>query len=179
MGAAGCARAREHFAWARIITSFENLWRGQEDQRRAAASSSGRDSRWRGSSGPAAYPSPEQAFAGYPTRCLDSGDRVLGVPGSTGAGRSAAGHAAGPPRSLCGGWPIRSSFRGALLFRLAQLKNSTDIGSNAAWKKDSAGRHLPGCSSTIYFASSSMTARRKGPLDEENTALTRPTNSQP
>jgi glycosyltransferase involved in cell wall biosynthesis len=84
MGAAGCSRAREHFAWEKVISMYEDLWRIQDAERCARASSSAGESRWRGPAGPAAYPAPEHTFAGYATRCLDASDRVVPVPGSDG-----------------------------------------------------------------------------------------------
>jgi glycosyltransferase involved in cell wall biosynthesis len=81
MGAAGCTRVREQFAWSIVIGAYEDLWRHQNERRRHAKLTATR-SRWRGAAGPAAYPSPETAFAGYPTRCLDSLDRVVPVEGA-------------------------------------------------------------------------------------------------
>jgi glycosyltransferase involved in cell wall biosynthesis len=82
MGVAGCARARQHFAWEHIIRAYEDLWRTQDQERRRCAQLSETHSRWRGAAGPAAYPSPERSFAAYPTRCLDTVDRVVRVPGA-------------------------------------------------------------------------------------------------
>ncbi len=84
MGVAGCTRAREHFSWAKVIGAYEGLWRRQNEERlRAARLDAGR-ARWRGTAGPAAYPSPETAFAGYPTRCLGENDRMSPSPGASG-----------------------------------------------------------------------------------------------
>ena len=82
MGTAGRSRAIAHFAWSRVIRSFEELWRDQEAERsrRALAFEAGPPRR--GKAGPAAYPSPEQTFAGYPTRQLDGADRLLPAPDS-------------------------------------------------------------------------------------------------
>ncbi len=84
MGAAGCARARERFAWSKVILAYEELWRHQDEERRGHAQLSETRSRWQGAAGPAFYPSPETAFAGYPTRCLDCNDRVTAGPGAVG-----------------------------------------------------------------------------------------------
>jgi starch synthase len=85
MGAAGCARAREQFAWSKIIGAYEDLWRRQDEERlRCARSGAACGTRWQGAAGPAAYPSPETAFAGYPTRCLVERDRVVASPGAAG-----------------------------------------------------------------------------------------------
>jgi len=82
MGEAGRCRAREHFAWPRIIHAYEQLWRDQEAERsaRAGPAAGGRSSRWRDADGPAAYPAPERTFAGYPTRLLDGLDRIVPAP---------------------------------------------------------------------------------------------------
>jgi glycosyltransferase involved in cell wall biosynthesis len=80
MGAAGRRRAREQFAWPRIIGAYEQLWCDLDAQRRARAgveSSPRRDT-----AGPAAYPAPERTFAGYPTRRLDGPDRLAPAPGA-------------------------------------------------------------------------------------------------
>ncbi len=84
MGTAGCARAREQFAWATVIREYERLWRHQDEKRQRAARPSGDRGRWRGPAGPAAYPAPETAFAGYPTRWLGNDDRVVPAPGASG-----------------------------------------------------------------------------------------------
>jgi hypothetical protein len=76
MGAAGRRRAQDLFAWPRIIRAYEGLW-GELDAARRSRDGS---SRWTGRDGPAAYPSPDRAFAGYPTRRLDGPDRLS--PGS-------------------------------------------------------------------------------------------------
>jgi hypothetical protein len=87
MGAAGCARARELFAWPKIISAFEDLWQSQNAERSARSERSrhkGGGARWRGSAGPAFYPPPEKAFAGYPSRFLGAADRLVAVPGGDG-----------------------------------------------------------------------------------------------
>ncbi|MHB1559922.1 MAG: glycosyltransferase family 4 protein [Isosphaeraceae bacterium] len=84
MGEAGRRRARDQFAWPSIVRRYEELWRDQDERRRALAGASARvdEARWRGPSGPAAYPGPERSFAGYPTRVLDFGDRLAPAPGA-------------------------------------------------------------------------------------------------
>jgi hypothetical protein len=84
MGAAGCARARAQFAWATVIGEYERLWRHQDEKRRRAVRLGEDRGRWRGPAGPAAYPAPETAFAGYPTRWLGNDDRVAPAPGASG-----------------------------------------------------------------------------------------------
>jgi D-inositol-3-phosphate glycosyltransferase len=83
MGAAGRSRAIAQFDWTKIILSYEQLWREQEADRSARARAFEAESPWRGKAGPVAYPSPEQTFAGYPTRRLDGADRLLPVAGSS------------------------------------------------------------------------------------------------
>jgi len=82
MGAAGRDRAIKLFTWRSVISAFEELWLNQESERSAQARASAAPSRWLGRDGPAAYPSPELTFAGYPTRCLDGTDRLFPVPGN-------------------------------------------------------------------------------------------------
>ena len=94
-GEAGRRRAREHFAWPRIVRAYEDLWRGQDVERLAIAGAG--SSRWLGSAGPAAYPAPERTFAGYPSRRLDRLDRVAPAPARR-RPRRPPGDAADPPR---------------------------------------------------------------------------------
>jgi hypothetical protein len=83
MGEAGRRRARDLFAWPRIIGAYEQLWRDLDAERLARArASASAASLWRGPAGPAAYPSPERTFAGYPTRRLEGRDRLVPVPGA-------------------------------------------------------------------------------------------------
>ncbi len=84
MGAAGCACAREQFAWSKVIAAYEELWQNQNEERLRRVQLSATRPRWQGAAGPAFYPSPETAFAAYPTRCLDSTDRVTAGPGAAG-----------------------------------------------------------------------------------------------
>ena len=81
MGAAGRERAITHFAWEKVIRVYERLWLDQDAERRRASTSRLRDVTLGRYTGPAAYPSPEQSFAGYPTRRLDGPDRLLPVSG--------------------------------------------------------------------------------------------------
>jgi glycosyltransferase involved in cell wall biosynthesis len=83
MGAAGHDRAVAHFAWPRVIGAYEELWRSQESERTARARADDRAAPWRGPNGPAAYPSPETTFAGYPTRRLGENDQLLPVSGGS------------------------------------------------------------------------------------------------
>jgi glycosyltransferase involved in cell wall biosynthesis len=64
LGAAGRARAVEHFRWERVIRAYEDLW--AEQLRDLAAAPPARTS-----AGLARYPAPEVTFAGYPTGWLD------------------------------------------------------------------------------------------------------------
>ena len=76
MGAAGRAGLASFSPGRESSVHMRNCGASQEAERCARASSCARESRWRGAAGPAAYPSPEQTFAGYPTRRLDAADRV-------------------------------------------------------------------------------------------------------
>jgi hypothetical protein len=80
MGEAGRRRALEHFAWARIIRAYEDLWARQDAERSARARSASR--RWTGPDGPAWYPAPERSFAGYPSSWLDRDAWVQVAPGA-------------------------------------------------------------------------------------------------
>jgi glycosyltransferase involved in cell wall biosynthesis len=80
MGEAGRRRACDRFAWNHVIHLYEELWREQELERSARAGSPITPSLDRG--GPAAYPDVERSFAGYPTRWLDGGDRIVPAPGA-------------------------------------------------------------------------------------------------
>jgi glycosyltransferase involved in cell wall biosynthesis len=66
MGAAGRARAREHFDWATIVPRYEALWRELDERRRAEAAT---DEPAPHVPWPARM-DPFAAFAGYPTRKL-------------------------------------------------------------------------------------------------------------
>jgi glycosyltransferase involved in cell wall biosynthesis len=78
MGAAARQDAVERFAWPRIIQAYEDLWHEQDAERRAFASRLPPHP----SNGPACYPDIEQTFAAYPTRWLDSGDRLTATAGA-------------------------------------------------------------------------------------------------
>jgi hypothetical protein len=74
MGEAGRRRVLEHFTWERVIRAYEALWAEQD-----------RDVReWtpvaRPFFGPAAYPAPEQSFAGYPSAWVSDTDLVRSLP---------------------------------------------------------------------------------------------------
>jgi glycosyltransferase involved in cell wall biosynthesis len=70
MGQAGRVRAVEHFRWERVVRAYETLW---ADQAREVLAWSPSQPAY---SGPAAYPAPEQTFAGYPTEWLVDADQV-------------------------------------------------------------------------------------------------------
>ncbi len=72
MGAAGRARAVEHFRWERVVRAYEALWSEQERELRT----------WTPAprNGPAIYPAPEVSFAGYPSSWLTDADRVQTSP---------------------------------------------------------------------------------------------------
>jgi glycosyltransferase involved in cell wall biosynthesis len=74
MGAAGRQRVLNRFTWEHVIKAYEELWRGQEAERLAAARAAFTRRTFRG---PACYPAPEDSFGGYPTRVLDDGDEVV------------------------------------------------------------------------------------------------------
>ncbi|MGE3822326.1 MAG: glycosyltransferase family 4 protein [Isosphaeraceae bacterium] len=76
LGAAGRRRALDHFAWSRVITAYESLWRSQEAERQARNPRVALDGR-RGTETPSAYPSPERTFASYPTRRLSNDDHLV------------------------------------------------------------------------------------------------------
>jgi glycosyltransferase involved in cell wall biosynthesis len=93
MGAAGRQRVAERFTWARVVRSYEELWRSQEAERQAHATHSGgavRGCPQVGTIGAgtrplpmrACYPAPEVSFAGYPTRWLGEDTRVETVRGA-------------------------------------------------------------------------------------------------
>ena len=65
MGAAGQARARQVYDWARIIPQYEDLWAELNEERRLAAVGVPTKSSW------PASPDPFQAFASYPTHILN------------------------------------------------------------------------------------------------------------
>ena len=69
LGQAGRQRVLDHFAWSHVIHAYEKLWSEQERERLAQGRSQAAASRT--STGPAAYPAPEVAFAGYPTTWLN------------------------------------------------------------------------------------------------------------
>jgi glycosyltransferase involved in cell wall biosynthesis len=80
MGAAGRQRALKRFDWSHIIRAYEELWSSQEQVRqeynsRQAPPSSNKI-------GPARYPAPEHAFAGYPTSWLRDDDLLQATDGA-------------------------------------------------------------------------------------------------
>jgi hypothetical protein len=74
MGEAGRSRAVANFAWPRVIAAYEAMWREQDSQRRQIAAQAAVSPR--SALALAAYPPPEQTFAGYPTHWLDGADRL-------------------------------------------------------------------------------------------------------
>lgn len=74
-GAAGRRRAVARFTWAGVVRAYESLWDEQERERQARAPFARRGGR-----GPTCYPAPDVTFAGYPTRMLDSDDRLTVAP---------------------------------------------------------------------------------------------------
>jgi starch synthase len=80
MGAAGRARAREHFDWAVIVPRYQALWRELDQRRRAAATEAPMPRvPW------PARMDPFAAFAGYPTRALAPTTRLRLAPADAGA----------------------------------------------------------------------------------------------
>jgi glycosyltransferase involved in cell wall biosynthesis len=75
MGAAGRDRAVERFRWERVVRAYEAVWTDQVREVRA----------WTPTArpGPAAYPAPEQSFAGYPSSWLADTDLVQAATGAT------------------------------------------------------------------------------------------------
>jgi hypothetical protein len=70
MADAGRRRALRHFAWPEVIRAYEALWREQQQQLREHKHAPP------ARLGPALYPAPERAFAGYPT-CWLADDATL------------------------------------------------------------------------------------------------------
>ncbi|HTK76997.1 MAG TPA: glycosyltransferase family 4 protein [Gemmataceae bacterium] len=73
MGEAGRAHALNHFAWPRVIRAYESLWGEMDAERQARVASPPKTRR---THGPACYPPPEVAFAGYPTAWIEDTDRL-------------------------------------------------------------------------------------------------------
>lgn len=79
LGAAARRAAEERFAWAVVIQAYERLWAEQEETRREVErhrTGAAHDPR------ATLYPSPEVAFAGYPTRWLTDEVRLTATPGA-------------------------------------------------------------------------------------------------
>jgi glycosyltransferase involved in cell wall biosynthesis len=74
MGAAARQRALDRFAWPGIIRAYEALWQSQDEERQAHAARS--EGPQRTGLGPACFPAPEHAFAGYPTAVLPDETRL-------------------------------------------------------------------------------------------------------
>lgn len=64
MGAAGQARAREVYDWARIIPQYEDLWAQLNEERKRAAAGEATKASW------PARPDPFAAFEAYPTHIM-------------------------------------------------------------------------------------------------------------
>jgi glycosyltransferase involved in cell wall biosynthesis len=79
MGAAARQRALEEFDWSHVILAYEKLWTSQEEQRQDyLRHAPPQPPSW---TGPARYPAPELAFAGYPSGWLQD-EQVLKASGS-------------------------------------------------------------------------------------------------
>jgi glycosyltransferase involved in cell wall biosynthesis len=74
MGEAGRRRVLEQFTWERVVRAYEALWAEQDREVRNWTPPA------RSYSGPAAYPAPEQSFAGYPTNWVADADLVQASP---------------------------------------------------------------------------------------------------
>lgn len=68
LGGAGRRLAVERFGWDVVVRAYEELWAWQRREVRPAAG------------GPARFPAPERAFAGYPTAWLGDADVVRATP---------------------------------------------------------------------------------------------------
>jgi glycosyltransferase involved in cell wall biosynthesis len=79
MGAAGRQRVLENFTWERVIRNYEQLWRSQDEERRAVLAKS--KAHQEPLAGPACYPPPEVTFASWPTRLLNDDTAVQAVAG--------------------------------------------------------------------------------------------------
>jgi glycosyltransferase involved in cell wall biosynthesis len=80
LGAAGRQRALKRFDWSHIIRAYEELWSSQEQQRQEYTRGLGpARPTW---TGPARYPAPEHAFAGYPTNWLSDDDLLNATDGA-------------------------------------------------------------------------------------------------
>jgi hypothetical protein len=78
MGAAGRQRALKRFDWSHIIRAYEELWSSQEQERQEYTRGQTPSNRI----GPARYPAPEHAFAGYPTSWLRDDDLLHATEGA-------------------------------------------------------------------------------------------------
>ena len=86
LGMAGRERVLRHFTWEGVIKAYEQLWREQDAERRAVADAACVGGAYADAScvghGPACYPAPEVAFAGYPTALLADDTLVVTTPGA-------------------------------------------------------------------------------------------------
>jgi glycosyltransferase involved in cell wall biosynthesis len=80
MGRAGLDRASKYFSWPRVIREYERLWQEQDEERRSRGARVPGTRRAGRGPGPAIFPAPEHAYAGYPTSLLDAEDRVVADP---------------------------------------------------------------------------------------------------
>lgn len=73
-GDAGRARAESIYDWSHVVRAYESLWVEMDAERvaRLAAGDVARSP----TTGPARYPAPEVAFAGYPTHWVEDDDRL-------------------------------------------------------------------------------------------------------
>ena len=162
---------REHFAWSKVIRSYEELWRDQEAERaaRARAFEAGvrhgvvRPARprirRRNRRSPATRPGGSTAPTGL-LPVAGSGDRV---------GRLAR-NAAHPPRRRPPSPRPGASSLGAGAGALLGRRPRPILVSTRRRARPGPGDVLPGCSSTTCSAPSSTTPGGKATLDEENSA---------
>jgi glycosyltransferase involved in cell wall biosynthesis len=80
LGATGRQRALRQFDWSHIIQAYEELWGSQEQERQEYVRRPAPPRTTRG--GPARYPAPEHAFAGYPTSWLGDDDILMAKDGA-------------------------------------------------------------------------------------------------
>lgn len=83
LGAAGRQRVVDRFAWHHVVRAYEQLWRGQEQER--ASQVAGRAPARDPGAVPARYPALEHTFAGYPTTLLGQRDQLVTSPNPTGS----------------------------------------------------------------------------------------------
>jgi glycosyltransferase involved in cell wall biosynthesis len=77
LGTAARQRVLDHYAWPRIIKSYEALWDALETERLASFARAGAG---KPLPAPITYPLPDQIFASYPTAVLSDADQVQAAP---------------------------------------------------------------------------------------------------